>query len=61
MNHDATHCEDYQKSKCPKSCYRAQLTQDLKDNWSRFWLLPISWASLKGTDECPITKGVIEE
>lgn len=28
MNHDACHCLDYKKGKCPKSCYRAKLTQD---------------------------------
>lgn len=54
MNHDATHCCDYKKSKCPKSCYRAQLTQDLKDNRYRFVGIPLSWANFKGTDECPM-------
>ena len=45
MNHDATHCADYKKSKCPKSCYRAQLTEELKHI---FYGLP--------TRECPKVK-----
>lgn len=49
MNHDATHCTDYTKA-CPKSCYRAQLTEDLR---KRAYLLPTSWAHFKGTNECP--------
>ena len=53
MNHDATHCTDYKKSRCPKSCYRAQLTQDLFDNWSRFRFLPVSWSNLRWSEECP--------
>lgn len=57
MNHDATHCDDYKKSKCPKQCYRAQLTQDLRKRPYLFFL-PISWAHFKGTQECPIDKGV---
>ena len=58
MNHDATHCDDYRKAKCPKRCYRAQLMQDLRDNWTRFRFLPISWANFKGTKECPMDKEV---
>ncbi len=52
MNHDATHCSDYKKS-CPKSCYRAQLTADLKKIW-HLYRLPTSWSHFKGTKECPI-------
>ena len=48
MNHDATHCADYKKD-CPKSCYRAQLTADLRKS---SYYLPTSWAHLKGTKEC---------
>lgn len=54
MNHDATHCTDYSKSRCPKSCYRAQLTQDLIDNWSRLRLLPASWSNFRQTKMCPL-------
>lgn len=59
MNHDATHCDDYQVNKCPKKCYRAQLTQDLRERHDLFFA-PISWANFKGTNECPLTKEVSE-
>lgn len=50
MNHNATHCADYQKSKCPQSCYRAQLTEELRriSHPVMAW-----WANYKGTKECP--------
>ena len=57
MNHDATHCNNH-TSDCPKTCYRAQLTQDLKDNHYPF---PTSWASFMDTDECPIGRSIIHE
>ena len=50
MNHDATHCVDYKKGKCPKGCYRAQLTEELRNI---LYLLPTSWAHFEGTKECP--------
>lgn len=53
MNHDATHCLDYKKS-CPKSCYRAQLTKELKEI---DYTLPVSWMHYKGTKECPKERG----
>ena len=53
MNHDATHCWDYKKGTCPKSCFRAQLTKDLKEI---IYLLPVSWAHFRGTRECPLPK-----
>lgn len=49
MNHDATHCIDYKKS-CQKSCYRAQLTEELK---RIVYILPVSLCHYKGTKECP--------
>lgn len=49
MNHDATHCANYTKS-CPRSCYRAQLTEELRHI---IYTLPTSWANCKGTKECP--------
>lgn len=48
MNHDATHCADYKKS-CPKTCYRAQLTKELREI---VYVLPTSWAHFEGTGEC---------
>lgn len=53
MNHDATHCADHDPLKCPKKCYRAQLTWELrKINYQ----LPVSWSHFKGTKECPLRK-----
>ena len=57
MNHDATHCSDYCKGKCPKKCYRSELTEDLRKH---FYPLPISWASFKGTKECLLKRGGAE-
>ena len=51
MNHDATHCADYTTA-CPKSCYRAELTADLRKRIDLLWL-PMSFAHFKGTEECP--------
>ncbi len=53
MNHDYCHCADYIKSKCPKSCFRAQLTEDLEHRPDLIGI-PMTYANLKGTDECPI-------
>lgn len=50
MNHDATHCLDYDKKRCPKTCYRAQLTEELKHI---NYFLPTSWSHYKGTKMCP--------
>lgn len=49
MNHDATHCADYKKD-CPKSCFRAKLTEELREI---YYPLPVSWSHFKGTRECP--------
>lgn len=57
MNHDATHCADYRNGKCPKKCYRAQLTQELMERPDLDYL-PINWENFKGTNECPLTKEV---
>ena len=50
MNHDASHCLDY-RSYCPKKCYRAQLTEELKHRNDLIWL-PVSWMHFLGTNEC---------
>lgn len=57
MNHDATHCFNH-TSACPKTCYRAQLTEELKNIQ---YPLPVSWAWFKGTPDCPIGESVIHE
>lgn len=54
MNHDATHCADWDKKRCPKSCYRAKLTQELEKR-SDLWYLPVSWSHFKGCKlVCPV-------
>lgn len=50
MNHDYTHCWDYEKGVCPENCFRAVLTEDLKN-----WPYPVAYGKIKGTDACPIT------
>lgn len=50
MNHDVTHCADYQENRCPKSCQLALLTKDLT---KIIYLLPTSWAHFRETKDCP--------
>lgn len=50
MNHDATHCFNYNPSECPDTCYRAQLTEDLKKT-NYPW--PVSYSYFKYTSYCP--------
>lgn len=50
MNHDASHCANYDKKRCPKTCYRAQLTEELKHI---DYQLPTSWINFKNTRYCP--------
>ena len=52
MNHDAAHCLYYEINKCPRRCYRAQLTQELRDRGDLYYL-SVSWANFKQTKECP--------
>lgn len=52
MNHDYTHCYDYDQRKCPKRCFRAELTEDLKHRPDLVGLT-FSWAYFAGTEECP--------
>ena len=55
MNHDASHCSDYKPDECPISCYRAQLTEDLK---RRVDLrdIPMSFAHFYGTVYCDLNR-----
>ena len=61
MNHDYTHCYDYflnkEKNNCLTNCFRKQLVDDL-ENYST---IVVSWAYLKGTNMCPISKGEIND
>ncbi len=50
MNHDATHCYDYNPDVCPEDCYRAQLTEELH---KIYYPWPVSMAMLKYTVYCP--------
>ena len=50
MNHDYSHCLDYNKD-CPRECFRGQLVRDLNRHPM---LKNISFASFKGTDECEL-------
>lgn len=50
MNHDATHCLACD-SRCPKECYRAQLTREL-NNITPMYPFPVSWSNFEGTEEC---------
>ena len=50
MNHDYAHCWDYEKGVCPEDCFRAVLTEDLKN-----WPHPVTYTQFKGTDACPLT------
>lgn len=52
MNHDATHCADYDAAKCPADCYRAELTADLQARIGEYVGVPISYAAFAGTSEC---------
>lgn len=51
MNHDCSHCLDFNDS-CPKKCFRAELVRDLRSRKDMVGV-PISWTHYKGTDECP--------
>lgn len=51
MNHDYAHCLDYDVKACPKTCFRAELTEDLRRIQ---YPLRTSWSHFKGTSICPI-------
>ena len=48
---DFCHCLDWDPNICPKSCFRAALTKDLKEMDPPYeW--PVAYASFKGKEEC---------
>lgn len=51
MNHDSTHCLDYDPKRCPMECYRAQLTAELKLR-DDLKYMPMSWSHYINTEEC---------
>ena len=56
MNHDYTHCFDYDET-CPKTCFRAELTEEFEKRREEFVGIPLSFSHLKGTDECERKRG----
>ena len=55
MNHDVSHCSDYNRYICPETCFRAKVTQDLKDNMDKYEFIPMSFAHFEGTPYCEKT------
>ena len=53
MNHDVSHCWNYDETTCQTDCYRAIVTKDLRDSKYPY---PVSFSEFKGTDECPLAK-----
>lgn len=53
IDHDYSHCMDYNKETCPPNCFRAVITQALYDD-ERYGSLPVTFTNFKGTDECPL-------
>lgn len=51
MNHDYAHCLDYEKGKCPKGCFRAELTEELSHRPDLIGI-PMTWASFQGEPTC---------
>lgn len=55
MNHDVAHCLNYKKGKCPKSCYRAQVTQEYLELKAAGKIdFPTSWSKFENTKYCPL-------
>jgi len=54
MNHDYSHCIDYNKD-CPRNCFRGQLVRDLNSHPT---IKNISFMSFKGTDECKLKEHI---
>lgn len=53
MNHDYSHCLDYEKGVCPSSCFRAELVEDYR---ARHISVPVAWTHFKGTKECEVAQ-----
>ena len=57
MNHDVAHCFDYRKKKCPKKCYRAQVTQEYFELSAAGKIdFPTSWVHFEGSEYCALKK-----
>lgn len=60
FDHDYTYCSDYDIEKCPKTCFRAEVTQEFRDelknagdSWGTISVLA-SWSHFKNTEQCPL-------
>ena len=60
MNHDMTHCLDYDKQ-CPTTCFYAMLNADYRKRYLDFMGRPLSWSHLRGADGCPLRKTEVKE
>ena len=57
MNHDVAHCFDYDENSCPKSCFRAEVTQDYRELQAAGKVdFHTSWMYFKGTQYCYLTE-----
>lgn len=56
MNHDYTHCADYDANICPATCFRAEVTAELEANKENIIGVPISWAHFRRSKECELDK-----
>ena len=56
MNHDYSHCSDWNPDMCPESCFRAKITKDLKENSEKYKYGLFSYAHFKGTSYCTLVE-----
>lgn len=52
MNHDYSHCLDYEPDACPKECFRAKLTKELLDDPTVAPMGIASWMHFISLEEC---------
>ena len=60
MNHDYAHCADFTE-KCPRSCFRAQLARDLKQNAMQYIGIPMSYIHFREEGLCQCTEDEVED
>ena len=53
MNHYYAHCLDYDKSKCPQTCFRGQLVETIVADGMVG--VPLTFMNFKGSSECYIS------
>lgn len=58
METDYTYCSDWRET-CPKSCFRAEITENLQKEREKHIGVPLSYACFRGTDECGLSHGDI--